>query len=151
LSPVVFKNIFVQVAYNQRHQLAIAKQVTDFITTRNQDIRLLVINNLTKYFNESKYKTYAAIILKEVIGILSKICVQNRLALICTGDANVTSRGLVPRPVGGTYLKHGFNVIVCLRESISHPQSYRATLIKHQYSKDMAEFSGSMYDKVDFT
>src|SRR5215469_10105324 len=32
---IVFKNIFVQIAYNQRHQLAIAKQVADFIT-RNQ-------------------------------------------------------------------------------------------------------------------
>ena len=62
---VVFKNIFAQVAYNQRHQLAIAKQVADFITTtRNQDIRLLVINNLTKYFKESKYRNYAASILK---------------------------------------------------------------------------------------
>jgi len=79
---VVFKNIFSQVAYNQRHQLAIAKQVADFITTRNQDIRLLVINNLTKYFKESKYKNYAASILKEVIGILSKVCAQNRIAHI---------------------------------------------------------------------
>ena len=51
-----------------------------------------------------------------------------------TGDANAASRGLVPRPIGGTYLKHAFNVIVYLRESISHPQ-YKATLIKHQYSK----------------
>jgi RecA/RadA recombinase len=130
---IVFKNIFVQIAYNQKHQLAIAKQVADFIT-RNQDIRLLVINNLTKHFKESKYKNYAASILKEVIGILSKACAQNRIALICTGDANVTSRGVVPRPIGGTYLKHNFNVIVYLRESISHPQS-KATLIKHQYSK----------------
>jgi RecA/RadA recombinase len=131
---VVFKNVFVQIAYNQRHQLAIAKQVADFIT-RDKDIRLLVINNLTKYFKESNYKNYAVSILKEVIGILSKVCAQNRIALICTGDANVTSRGLVPRPVGGTYLKHTFNIIVYLRESISHPQVYKATLIKHQYSK----------------
>ena len=101
---VVFKNIFAQVAYNQRHQLAIAKQVADFITiatsitTRNQDIRLLVINNLTKYFKESKYKNYAASILKEVIGILSKVCAQNRIALICTGDANATSRSVSNEP-----------------------------------------------------
>jgi hypothetical protein len=131
---IVFKNIFALVAYNQRHQLAIAKQVADFIT-RNQEIRLLVINNLTKYFKESKYKNYAASVLKEVIGILSKVCAQNRISLICTGDANATSRGLVPRPIGGTYLKHAFNVIVYLRESISHRQAYKAILIKHQYSK----------------
>jgi RecA/RadA recombinase len=131
---IVFKNIFVQIAYNQKHQLAIAEQVADFIT-RNQDIRLLVVNNPTKYFKESKYKNYTASILKEVIGILSKVCAQNKIALICTGDANAISRGLVPRPIGGTYLKHTFNVIAYLRESISYPQAYKATLIKHQYSK----------------
>jgi RecA/RadA recombinase len=131
---IVFKNILVQIAYNQKHQLAIAKQVADFINS-NQDIRLLVVNNLTKYFKESKYKNYAASILKEVIGILSKVCAQNRIALICTGDANATGRGVMPRPIGGTYLKHSFNVIIHLRESISHPQAYNATLIKHQYSK----------------
>jgi RecA/RadA recombinase len=130
---IVFKNIFVQIAYNQKHQLAVAKQVADFIA-RNKDIRLLIINNLTKYFKESKYKNYAASILKEVIGILSKVCAQNRIALICTGDANASSRGVVPRPIGGSYLKHTFNVIAYLRESISL-QEYKATLIKHQYSK----------------
>jgi RecA/RadA recombinase len=131
---IIFKNIFVQIAYSQQHQLAVAKQVADFIT-RDHDIRLLVINNLTKYFKESKYKNYAAGILKEVVGILSKVCAQNRIALICTGDTNVTSRGLVPRPIGGTYLKHAFNIIVYLRESIPQTQTYKATLIKHQYSK----------------
>jgi hypothetical protein len=131
---IVFKNISVQIAYNQKHQLAVARQVVDFIT-RNQDIRLLVVNNLTKYFKESKYKNYTASLLKEVIGILCKVCTQNRIALICTGDANTTSRGVVPRPIGGTYLKHTFNIIVYLREHISYPQTYKATLIKHQYSK----------------
>jgi len=129
---IVFKNIFVQIAYNQKHQLAIAKQVADFVA-RSQDIKLLVVNNLTKYFKESKYKNYAASTLKEVIAILCKVCTKNRIALICTGDANATSRGVVPRPIGGTYLKHAFNVIVHLRDS--HPLAYKATLIKHQYSK----------------
>ena len=96
------------IAYSQRHKLAVAKQVADFITG-NQEIRLLVINNLTNYFKESKYNNYARGILKEVIGILSKVCAQNRIALICTGDANATSKGVVARPVGGTYLKHAFN------------------------------------------
>ena len=46
------KNLFVQIAYNQRHQLAVAKQVSDFIESRKQDVRLLLVNNLTKYFKE---------------------------------------------------------------------------------------------------
>jgi RecA/RadA recombinase len=46
---IVFKNLFVQIAYNQKHQLEVAKHVSDFIDG-NQDIRLLVVNNLTKFF-----------------------------------------------------------------------------------------------------
>lgn len=130
---IVFKNIFVKIVYSQRHQLEVAKQVSDFIAS-NQDIRLLVINNLTKYFKESKCKNYAATMLKEVIGILCKVCVQKKITLVCIGDANTTSRGVVPRPIGGTYLKHAFNVIVYLRES-NQVQTYKATLIKYQYSK----------------
>src|SRR5262249_30487167 len=131
---IAFKNIFVQIAYNQKHQLAVAKQAAGFIS-RNQDIRLLVVNNLTKYFRESKYKNHAANMLKEVVGILCNACTKNKIALICIGDANITSRGIVPRAVGGTYLKHAFNIIVYLRESNPQTQVYRATLVKHQYSK----------------
>jgi hypothetical protein len=126
---------FVQIAYNQLHQLTVAKQVSNFLESRNQDIRLLVVNNITKYFREAKHKNYAAGILKETLGILCKVCAKNRIALICTGDANVTSKGIIPRPIAGTYLKHSVNVIVHLEESVSYPQAFKATLIKHQYSK----------------
>src|SRR5215469_8091991 len=131
---IVIKNIFVQIAYNQKHQLAVAKQVAGFIS-RNQDIRLLVVNNLTKYFSGSKYKNHAANMLKEVVGTLCNACTKNKIALICIGDANTTSRGIIPRPVGGTYLKHAFNVIVYLRESNPQAQIYKATLVKHQYTR----------------
>lgn len=131
---IVFKNLYVQMAYNQRHQLTVAKQVSDFIES-NQDIRLVVVNNLTRFFRQAKHKNYAAGILKETLGILSKTCARNKIALICIGDANVTSKGVIPRPIGGTYLKHSVNVIVHLGDSVSYPQAYRTTLIKHQYSK----------------
>jgi hypothetical protein len=132
---IVFKNVFVQIAYNQKHQLSVANQVSDFIESRKQDIRLLVVNNLTKFFREAKHKNYAADILKEFLGLLCKVCARNRIALICTGDANVTSKGVIPSPIGGTYLKHSVNVIVHLGDSVSYPQAFKATLIKHQYSK----------------
>jgi hypothetical protein len=132
---IVFKNLFVRIAYNQKHQLEVAKQVSDFIEGK-QDIRLLVVNNLTKFFREGKHKAYAAGILKEVLGIWCKLCTRNRIALICMGDCNITSRGLIPRPIGGTFLKHAINVIVYFQESsFSFHQSFKATLIKHQYSK----------------
>ena len=76
------------------------------------------------------------IMLKEALGTIFRICARNKIALICTGDANVTSKGVIPRPIGGTFLKHSVNVIVHLREcSVSHPLAFKATLIKHQYAK----------------
>ncbi len=133
---IVFKNIYFGVAYNQQHQLAIAKQVSDLIESKKEDIRLLAVNNLTKFFKESKNKNHAANILKEVLGILCKVCSTNKVALVCTGDANITSRGIIPRPIGGTFLKHTLNVIVHLREpSTSYTIAFKATLVKHQYMK----------------
>jgi len=68
---IVFKNLYVQIAYNRKHQLSVANQVSDFIEYGKQDIRLLVVSNLTKFFKESKRKDYAAGILKEAaLGIL---------------------------------------------------------------------------------
>lgn len=109
-------------AYNQNHQLAAARQISDFIeSNNNQDIKLLVVNNLTKFFKESRNKNYAANMLKEVLGILCNVCAKNKIALVCTGDANETSKGVIPRPIGGTFLKHTFNVIVHLKEwSVSY-------------------------------
>jgi Rad51 protein len=96
---IVFKNLFVQIAYNGAHQLAVAKQVSDFIESgKGADIKLLVINNLTKFFKESKDKNCAANSLKEVLGILSKSCAKHKIALVCTSEANVTSKGVIPRP-----------------------------------------------------
>ena len=133
---IVFKNIYFGIAYNEQHQLAISKQVSELIESKKEDIRLLVVNNITKFFKESKNKNHAAIVLKEVLGILCKVCSRNKVALVCTGDANLTSRGIIPRPIGGTFLKHTLNVIVHLREaSLFHPLAFKATLIKHQYVK----------------
>jgi len=129
---LVFKNLFIQMAYNQHHQLTVARQISELIQLKKQDIKL-VVNNLTKFFKESKNNNQAATVLKEVLGILSKVCARNKVALICTGDSNVTSKGIIPRPIGGTYLKHSVNVVVHLRES-SH-FLFKATLIKHQYVK----------------
>jgi RecA/RadA recombinase len=97
------------------------------------DIRLLVVNNLTKFFRESKNKNASATTLKDVLGTLCKTCAKNKIALVCTGSANVTSKGVIARPIGGTFLKHALNIIVHLREY--QYSSFKATLIKHQYVK----------------
>ena len=82
---IIFKNLFVQIAYNQQHQLVIAKQISELIESKKQDIKLLVVNNLTKFFKESKNKNYSAVMLKEVLGTICRICARYKIALICTG------------------------------------------------------------------
>jgi Rad51 len=133
---IVFKNLYVHSAYNEQHQLLVAEQVADLIES-NRDIKLLVVNNITKFFKESKNKMETANVLKQVIGIICKACAKNKVALICTGDANLTGRGLIPRPIGGIYLKHTASVIVHIRElsKTSATPSFKATLIKHQYTQ----------------
>jgi hypothetical protein len=133
---IVFKNLYVHPAYNQQHQLIVAEDVAKLIQS-NHDIKLLVVNNITKFFKESKNKMETANILKQVIGIISKVCTKNKLALVCTGDSNTTSKGIIPRPVGGIYLKHAANVIVHFKEfsKTTGIPSFKATLIKHQYKK----------------
>ena len=45
---IVFKNLFVQTAYNLEHQITVAQEIADLILS-NPDIKLLGIRNLTKF------------------------------------------------------------------------------------------------------
>src|SRR5689334_5061426 len=134
---IVFKNLYVHPAYSQQHQLTVAEEIAELIDSNNDDIKLLVVNKVTKFFRESKNKMETANILKQVIGIISKVCTKNKVALVCTGDANTTARGIIPKPIGGIYLKHAANVIVHFKQfsKTSGIPSFKATLIKHQYTK----------------
>jgi RecA/RadA recombinase len=135
---IVFKNLYIHTAYNENHQLSVAEQVTKLIES-NKDIRLLVIHNLTKFFKDStgRKKMEIASLLKQTIGTICKACGKNKVALLCTADSNTTSKGLIPRPTGGLYLKHTANVIVHIKEQsgTSTIPSFKATLLKHQYVK----------------
>ena len=135
---IVFKNLYILTAYNDNHQLSVADQVTKLIES-NRNIKLLVIHNLTRFFKDStgKKKIETASLLKQVIGMICKVCGKNKVALVCTADSNATSIGIIPRPMGGLYLKHAANIIVHIKEQsgTSTIPSFKATLLKHQYIK----------------
>jgi hypothetical protein len=45
---------------------------------------------------------------------------------------------MIPKPIGGLYLKHGVNVIVNVKEQPNNSMTnpfFKATLLKHQYIK----------------
>jgi hypothetical protein len=135
---IVFKNLYIHTAYNEGHQLSVAEQVTKLLES-NKDIKLLVIHNLTRFLEDStnRKKMETANLLKQTIGMICKTCGKNKVALVCTAGSNLTSKGSIPRPTGGLYLKHAANVIVHIKEQpgTSTIPSFKATLIKHQYIK----------------
>jgi DNA repair protein RadA len=136
---IVSKNLFILTAYNENHQLSIAEQVTKLIESK-KDIKLLVIHNLTRFFKDStgRKKIENASVLKQTIVMVCKVCGKNKVALVFTGDSNNATKGMIPKPTGGLYLKHTVNVIVNVKEqpsnSMTNP-SFKATLLKHQYIK----------------
>jgi len=135
---ILFKNLFIQTAYSEQQQISVAEQVVNLIES-NENIKLLVINQLTRFVKDSRNKNKkkeAANVLKKVLGIVCRICAKNKVAIIATGDANPTSKGIIPRPLGGMYLKHAANVIVNIKEnSKAYIPSLKATLMKHQYQR----------------
>jgi Rad51 len=150
---IVSKNLYVQTAYNLEHQVTIAQEIADQIES-NSDIKLLAIRDLTKFIvmnNKAGYDTSNrnddSGTLKKVLSILYQTCVRNKVTLIATGYCNASSSGIIPRPIGGTYLKHIVNVIVNLKPNLnngyyytassnsggSSSASYKATVTKHPY------------------
>ena len=112
---IVFKNLYVQTAYNLEHQVTIAEEIADKIES-NPDIKLLAIRDLTKFLARDKDANWNtnddANTLKKTLGILYRACTKNKVAIVATGDCNISNNGIIPKPIGGTYLKHIVNIIV---------------------------------------
>jgi hypothetical protein len=150
---IVSKNLFIQTAYNLEHQITVAQEIADLIKS-NSNIKLLGIRNLTKFFANAN-EDYNA--LKKVLNILYPVCTKNKVTIVATGHCNISSSGIIPRPIGGTYLKHLVNVMVNLKPIASSNYyassnsssggsiTYKATMIKHPYQ--MTPKSTNFYAK----
>jgi RecA/RadA recombinase len=143
---IVFKNIFVQTAYNQEHQAQTADEIADKIES-NPEIKLLAIRDLTKFVVKDTNSNASddANTLKKTLGVLSRACIKNRVAIIATGSCNAANSGIIPKPTGGTYLKHLANVIVHIKPIVWSTASnnnatspnvlFKSTMIKHPYQQ----------------
>ena len=144
---IVSKNLFVQTAYNLEHQVIIAEEIADEIDS-NPDIKLLAIRDLTRFLSRDKDANWNtnddANTLKKTLGTVYRACTKNKVAIVATGDCNITNHGIIPKPNGGTYLKHLANAIVHIKPivwstthgDITSPYvSFKATMIKHQYQQ----------------
>ena len=144
---IVSKNLLVQTAYNLEHQATIAEEIADKIES-NPDIKLLAIRDLTRYLSKDKdtnWNTNDDVNThKKTLGIVYRACTKNRVAIVATGNCNISNNGIIPKPVGGTYLKHIANIIVHIKPivwSTTHGDvtspfiAFKATMIKHPYQK----------------
>lgn len=98
---------------------------------------------MTKFYANASEDNNA---LQKVLNILYQVCIKNKMTVVATGFCNVSNSGTIPRPTGGTYLKHLANVIVNLKPNASSNYyatssssngigsvMYRTTMIKHLY------------------
>ena len=150
---IVFKNLYVQTAYNLEHQVTVAQEIAKKIDS-NPDIKLLVIRDLTKFIIADNKSSYDASnryddsgTLKKVLSILHQTCVKNKVTMVASGYCGVPSNGIIPKPIGGTYLKHIVNIIINLKPNLNNgyyyttsvntgggsSTSYKATITKHPY------------------
>jgi hypothetical protein len=145
---IVFKNLFVQTAYNPEHLVTIAEEVAEKIES-NGDIKLLAIRDLTKFLARDKVANWNSNddsnTLKKSLGIIYRACTKNKVAIVATGSCGIANNGIIPKPIGGTYLKHIANVIVHVKPSFwstatnnngaSPYVSLKAYMIKHPYQQ----------------
>jgi RecA/RadA recombinase len=144
---IVSKNLFVQTAYDLEHRVTIAEEIADKIES-NPDIKLLAIRDLTKFLTRNKDTNWKinddTNTLKKTLGTIYRACAKNKVVIIATGDSSISNYGVIPKPIGGTYLKHIANVIVHIKPivwSTTHGDvtspyiSFRASMIKHPYQK----------------
>jgi hypothetical protein len=146
---IVAKNLYVHTAYNLEHQCRVAEEIAEKIEL-NPDIKLLAIRDLTKYLVKDRNTNWStnddANSLKKTLGTLHRACTKNKVAIAATGSCNVSNNGIIPKPNGGTYLKHIANVVVHLKPNFwatttynsnntgSSPYaSFKASMIKHPY------------------
>jgi hypothetical protein len=118
------------------------------------DIKLLAIRDLTKYLakdgNTNWNTNDDANSLKTTLGTLYRACTKNKVAIVATGSCNASNSGIIPKPNGGTYLKHIANVVVHVKANFwattmynnnntsSSPYiSFKASMIKHPYQKTL--------------
>jgi hypothetical protein len=142
---IVFKNLYVQTAYNLEHQVTIAEEIAGEIES-DTDIKLLAIRDLTRFLGTDANRNTSddANTLKKVLGILYRACTKNKVAIVATGDCKISNNGIIPKPIGGTYLKHLANVIVHIKPTVwstTHGDvtspyiSFKASMIKHPFQK----------------
>ena len=128
----VLSNIYVAAAYNEQRQIIVARKITELLN-RDHEIKLVIAHNLTRFLTSSKNPRRSGQIIKQVVGLLYQASSKANAALVATGDATAGIRGSIPKPAGGSYLRHVASIITYLK--IERRGSVKAYLLKHPYKE----------------
>jgi len=134
VDPVVaFENVLSVSAFNEAQQVAAAREVSEVLNS-DRRIRLAVVHNLTRFVESSQRPDDARLALKQVVGLLKQSAVRNGIALVATCSSSKGPKGRIPKPEGGTFLRHEANVVVYFkRVDVDAVHAVRAILVKHPY------------------
>ena len=124
------EDIYVICAFSEEQQERVVTDVRKLLE-RDDEIKLVVVHNIAKLFTSPSKENFGERIsrLQKIVLKLWQACAQNNIAFVASCRPNKTSRGRMPQPEGGKYLRHEANVIVYLRK---RGESFvSAYLLKH--------------------
>lgn len=130
---VVFRNIYAVSAFNEMQQMTVTREATELVK-KDEAIRLVAVHNLTRFIQTSRRVPVARQILKQIVGSLKNATSEKAVALVVS--CNASRAGRIPKPIGGTYLRHEANVVVLLKSLKKGAMAaIKVTLVKHPYKK----------------
>ena len=114
-------------------QLMNAPALVEELVREHDDIRLLVVQQISKLFYGNKAIRHEdPAEFTGVVSSLKEICSLNGISMVASCESK-RRKGLIPEPKGGNFLRHSANVITYLR--VMKGGDVSAQLVKH-FDKD---------------
>jgi len=128
-------DIYVICAFSEEQQEQTVMEIQKLLD-KDKEIKLVVVHNIAKLFTSTTGQTnqnFGKRItkLQRVILKLWQACAQRNVAFVASCRPNRASRGMIPHPEGGKYLRHKANIIVYLRKRSGKTRFFTAYLRKH--------------------
>jgi quinol monooxygenase YgiN len=128
---VILQNVYCISAFNEMQQTTAIKKIVTAVKNDN-DVKVIIVHNLTRFIETSTKPVKALQALKQNIRALKNSVAEREIALIVSCNALRTNRKRIPRPIGGTYLRHEADIVVLLDNIKQRNASIvKTTLIKH--------------------
>jgi hypothetical protein len=128
------RNIYAIAAFNEIQQVSAMNEVADLVQ-QDPAIQLVIIHNITRFIETSIKPNAAQQMLKQIVGLLKRAVAARDVALVLSCAASKPWQGRIPKPIGGTYLRHEAHVVVLLDHTRATMPFAKITLVKHPYNE----------------